>query len=260
MPSIAPPRATPARPRLGARASLVALVLALVALAGCQVQVQVDTVVDQNGAGTVTVAFDNSATNATSACSPTGTWAANAPALAEGAHTATATQASALGTSNTRSFTIDITAPTVTLASPANGATLTNSTVTFSGTCSEVGTNNVSVAVTGPPSPTLVTSCIAPGTWSVNQALPNHAYTATASHTDPAGNVGTSATHTEFADNLIAGGWSVRKSADGVVQIFEKDGARYVLRDKADSYGGWSADYYASGSTTITLKVRLGYP
>jgi hypothetical protein len=64
VPSTSPP-AAPARARSGARASLVALVLALVLLAGCQVQVQVDTVVDQNGAGTVTVAvgLDEAARN-----------------------------------------------------------------------------------------------------------------------------------------------------------------------------------------------------
>ena len=46
-----------------ARLTLVGVVLALVLLAGCQVQVRVDTVVDTNGAGTVTVSvgFDQAA-------------------------------------------------------------------------------------------------------------------------------------------------------------------------------------------------------
>jgi hypothetical protein len=72
-------------------------------------------------------------------------------------------------------------------------------------------------------------------------------------------NIGTNASHTEFAQTLTAEGWSARTSADGAVQIFEKDGARYVLRNKAASYGGWTADFYASGSSKITLKLRLGH-
>lgn len=47
----------------GVRGLLVAVVLAVVLLAGCQVQVQVDTVIDKTGAGTVTVSvgFDAAA-------------------------------------------------------------------------------------------------------------------------------------------------------------------------------------------------------
>jgi RHS repeat-associated protein len=72
-------------------------------------------------------------------------------------------------------------------------------------------------------------------------------------------NVGTSANHTEFADNLSKGGWTVRTSKDGKVQIFSKNGARYVLREGADSYNGWTADFYSLGSSKIDLKIRLDY-
>ena len=72
-------------------------------------------------------------------------------------------------------------------------------------------------------------------------------------------NVGTNATHTEFADNLAAGGWISRTSKDGAVQIFQRDGAKYVLRERAGSYGGWTADFTPAGAADVTLKVRLGY-
>jgi hypothetical protein len=72
-------------------------------------------------------------------------------------------------------------------------------------------------------------------------------------------NIGTDATNTEFSQTLSSSGWTVRSSADGAVQIFEKDGARYVLRSNAGSYSGWTADYYPAGSSNITLKLRLGY-
>ncbi|MGH3248465.1 MAG: hypothetical protein ACRDOI_19985 [Trebonia sp.] len=71
-------------------------------------------------------------------------------------------------------------------------------------------------------------------------------------------NIGTSTTHTEFGDALTGNGWSVRTSQDGTVQIFTKDGAKYILREKAGSYDGWSADFTPVGSSRVTLKIRLG--
>ncbi|MHC6219216.1 hypothetical protein [Arthrobacter sp. MMS24-S77] len=72
-------------------------------------------------------------------------------------------------------------------------------------------------------------------------------------------NIGTNATHTEFGETLTSGGWSSRVSKDGAVQIFEKDGAKYVLREKADSYTGWTGEFTPAESPGSTLKIRLGY-
>jgi hypothetical protein len=73
-------------------------------------------------------------------------------------------------------------------------------------------------------------------------------------------NVGTNTTHTEFAENLTSGGWISRTSKDGAVQIFQRDGAKYVLRSKNSSgYPGWTADFTPAGSTRHTLELRLGY-
>jgi hypothetical protein len=72
--------------------------------------------------------------------------------------------------------------------------------------------------------------------------------------------VGTSATPTEFADTLMANGWVAQTSKDGAVQIFTKNGAKYVLRSKASSYSGWSADFTPAQSSRVTLKIRLGVP
>ena len=72
--------------------------------------------------------------------------------------------------------------------------------------------------------------------------------------------IGTSSTHTEFADTLTNNGWIAQTSKDGTVQIFTKDGAKYVLREKAASYAGWSADFTPAGSPRATLKIRLGVP
>lgn len=72
-------------------------------------------------------------------------------------------------------------------------------------------------------------------------------------------NIGTNATHTEFGEALKSGGWTSRVSKDGAVQIFEKDGAKYVLREKADSYSGWTGEFTPAESPSSTLKIRLGY-
>jgi hypothetical protein len=72
-------------------------------------------------------------------------------------------------------------------------------------------------------------------------------------------NVGTNATHAEFAETLTQNGWAPRVSSDGAVQIFEQNGARYVLRQQAGSYSGWSADFTPAGSASTTLKLRLGF-
>jgi len=68
----------------------------------------------------------------------------------------------------------------------------------------------------------------------------------------------TNVTHTEFGDNLVANGFSRTASADGKVLIYRKDGVKYTVREKADSYTGWTAEYFPAGSKGSTLKIRLG--
>jgi len=72
-------------------------------------------------------------------------------------------------------------------------------------------------------------------------------------------NIGTNATHYEFSSTLIQNGWISRLSRNSAVRIFEKDGPRYVLRPKAKSYDGWTANFTPAGSARVTLKLRLGY-
>lgn len=72
-------------------------------------------------------------------------------------------------------------------------------------------------------------------------------------------NIGTDATHTEFADNLIGSGWSSRISKDGSSQILERGGEKYTLRSKAGTWHGWTAEYFPAGSNRATIKLRLGY-
>jgi hypothetical protein len=60
-----------------------------------------------------------------------------------------------------------------------------------------------------------------------------------------------------FEKNLLNSGWSKSVSKDGRTAVFEKDGARYVLRSGAKSTGGPTADFYKPGSKSIDQKIRL---
>lgn len=46
-------------------------------------------------------------------------------------------------------------------------------------------------------------------------------------------------------------------SKDGKAVNYQKDGAKYTVRDNAKSTGRPTADYYKAGSKTIDLKIRL---
>ncbi len=65
----------------------------------------------------------------------------------------------------------------------------------------------------------------------------------------------TDVTHADFSKNLADGGWVRSVSRDQKATIFEKDGARYVLRNSGE--GVPTADFNRSGSTRPDLKIRL---
>jgi hypothetical protein len=67
----------------------------------------------------------------------------------------------------------------------------------------------------------------------------------------------TDVTRGQFEKNLSESGWSKSTSADGKTEIYTKGGARYVVRDGAKSTGGPTADFYAPGSKSIDVKIRL---
>ena len=125
--------------------------------------------------------------------------------LAEGTYTARVRQLDAAGnaaTSATRSFTVDTTAPTVTLTGPANGTSGVAATPTVSGTAA-TGTGDVPsvlirLYVGATPGGTVVQTITAArdaaGSYSAPAlfALAKGRYTAQASQGDDAGNTGTS--------------------------------------------------------------------
>lgn len=60
----------------------------------------------------------------------------------------------------------------------------------------------------------------------------------------------------DFGKNLETNGWA--RTDKGPNIMYEKDGARYFLRGKANSHEGWTADYYNPGSKKADIKIRLG--
>ncbi len=116
-------------------------------------------------AGTVTVNVTGATPAILTAPCVANEWSTSST-LPDGGYSAVASQTAgtSTGTSSTTNFTVDSTAPVVTLDSPVTGTVLA-STPTFSGTCSTTD-GNVTVAITGSGAATLTTPCTA-GAWSV---------------------------------------------------------------------------------------------
>ena len=174
-----------------------------------------------------------------------GSWSVNAsPELSDGIYTARAEQADGagnVGQSAAATFTVtsaDITPPNVTLATPADGSSGTDSTPQYTGAAgTQPGdlptiTLNVYAGLTpsGEPLQTFTTT-EAGGSWSIEgDALPEGTYTARAEQDDEAGNLGMTAPHTftvgtGYRDDVLsdapAAYWRLGESA-GTVAADEK--------------------------------------
>ena len=150
----------------------------------------------------------------TSTAGSGGAWStAPSTPLADGTYTAQAEQSDSAGNtgrSATRTFTIDTTAPTVTLAHPAAGALVAAAT-SFDGTASTAAGDSATVTVkiysggsaSGTPARTL-TATASGGSWSValGSGLADGTYTAQAEQSDSAGNTGKSAARTFTVDSI----------------------------------------------------------
>ncbi|KFE64307.1 adventurous gliding motility protein AgmC [Hyalangium minutum] len=130
--------------------------------------------------------------------------------LSEGSHTVTALAMDAAGNtaSDSNDFTVDLTAPAAAMVGmPANGSTITDSTLTFSGMAEPGSTLTLIVDGT-----VVTTSSVEPsGSWSFTPLidLSNGSHTVTTTVTDAAGNTSPHSDTTTFIVELnqATGGW-----------------------------------------------------
>ena len=183
------------------------------------------------------------------------------PALAEGTYTARAEQSDAAGNtgqSSANTFTVDTTAPAITLTSPANSSSTNEVRPTFSGTAGtavrDLSTVTVKVFTggtpTGTPVQTLTTTAQGGGAYSViaSSALQAGTYTARAEQSDSVGNTGLSSANTfTITDPVLIGAGDIAscEAGDGDVAtaaiINQNPNATvFTLGDHA----------YSSGTTT----------
>ena len=180
------------------------------------------------------------------------------PALADGTYTATAEQVDAAGNtgrSSANTFTLDATAPTLTLAAPASNSSTGDTTPTFSGTAGTAAGDSASVTVNvyagsaaiGPPLQTLSTTRAAGGSYSVDASSPlaGGTYTAQAEQSDTVGNVGRSPPNS----------FSVIDSAPAVSLTTPPGGS--VTNDSTPIFAG-AAGTAAGDQGTVTVKVYPG--
>jgi CSLREA domain-containing protein len=176
----------------------------------------------------------------------------------------------------------DNTAPTVTLTTPANGSTTSDTTPTYSGAAGtatgDLGTITVNVypgsTATGSPTQTLTTTQSG-GAWTVDgtTALVPGTYTAKAQQSDSSGNTGFSSANT-FTISGTARTLTVTKAGAGSGTVASSPGAISCGATCSDSYGdgasvtltatpatgstftGWSGDCSGTGTCTLTMSAN----
>jgi subtilisin-like proprotein convertase family protein len=142
-----------------------------------------------------------------------GSWSTDAPTLAQGTYTARAEQsdsASNTGFSSANTFTVDTTAPAVTLVDPGDGSSTNDATPALGGAAGALAGDSSMVTVkiwsgsiaSGSPMHTLTTVRFG-GSWSMTApALGDRTYTARAEQSDVAANLGVSAPSTFTIDTV----------------------------------------------------------
>ena len=201
----------------------------------------------------------------------TGAWSVDAGALGEGSHTVVAAQDDAAGnagTSTAHSFTLDTTAPGVSLVHPADGSTTGDQTPTFDGAGGTASgdAGSVSVAIhagTGLAGAVVQTRTTtrdpSTGAFSVDAApaLADGTYTAVATQDDAAGNTGRSAAHTFTVSTLApvvtldhpAGG---DRTADTTPTF---DGTASTAADPQVTVSVWSGGTVGAGAPDVTYTA-----
>ncbi len=182
--------------------------------------------------------------------------------LGEGNHTFSVTATDSAGNTGpaaTRSWTIDTTAPTVTLTSPANGSTTSDPSPSLAGVAGTAVGDGTAITVrlysgaaaTGSPIQTLGATRGAGGAYAVAPtALAAGTYTAQSQQDDAAGNAALSAP-TTFTIDPLAGD----TTPPAISLLAPADGS--VTSNQTPGFVG-VAGVAAGDSTTVTVRVYAG--
>jgi len=242
------------------------------------------TAADNVGVAGVQFKLDGANLSAEDTASPFSlTW--NSTTVADGSHTLTAVARDAAGntaTATTITVTVnnaDATAPTVAMSAPANGATVSGTTVPVSATASDnVGVVGVQFKVDGANLGAEDTVSPYSVTWD-STTVANGSHTLTAVARDAAGNTATativtvtvsnadatppSVAMTAPANGATVSGTTVTVSATaadnvGVAGVqFKLDGANLGAEDTVSPYSvTWDSTTVAGGSHTLTAVAR----
>jgi peptidoglycan/xylan/chitin deacetylase (PgdA/CDA1 family) len=179
---------------------------------------------------------------------PAGTYTAQAEQQDAGANT---------GVSSANTFTVpDLIAPAVTLTQPANGATVSTTTPSFSGVAGSAPGDSSLVTVkvyagssaSGTPVQTLGATREADSSYSVgvNAPLADGTYTARAEQQDAAGNTGLSSAATFTVPDQLAPTVTLNQPVDGA-----------TLSTSLPGFAG-AAGAAAGDSASVTVKVYAG--
>jgi hypothetical protein len=184
---------------------------------------------------TVTISVDSVLLGSATVTGNAWTFTPTTP-LADGTHTVTATATDAAGNIGTDSntFTVDLTNPTVVATSPAEGSATNDSTPAYSGTV-EVG-STVTISV---DSVLLGSATVTGNAWTFTPTTPlaDGTHTVTATATDAAGNIGTDSNT-----------FTVDLTNPTVVVISPAEGS--TTNDSTPAYSGT-----AEAGSTVTISV-----
>ncbi|WP_342165029.1 beta strand repeat-containing protein [Methylobacterium sp. SD21] len=221
-------------------------------------------------AGTIVSILDGNTVIGTATVQGDGTWSTKVTLAGDGTHSLTATDADQYGTVGTSAavtYTLDTTAPTITLTS-AGGLT-NQASQTISGT---VGAQDAGTTVTVTENGQAIGTAIVQGdgTWSTKVALfGDGTHSLVATDTDQAGNTGTSTTVSYTLDTAApvvtltsAGGLTNQPNQTVTGKVGTQDaGTTVTLSDNGkaigtaivQSDGTWSTKVALSGDGTHTL-------
>jgi chitodextrinase len=206
------------------------------------------------GIGDVTLEISGSASATEAVACNSGQWSASL-ALGDGEYTAVASMDDGLGShpvSPAVSFSVDTTAPEVAITSPSDGAILTTSSPTISGSCS-TGDAPVKVVVAGPVWHVSEVPCT-DGSWSVAPALADEVWTVGATQADAAGNLG-SASGVAFTVDTQA---PVTADNAGALGSNWRNTPVTVQLSASDSGSGVAQTYYTIDGSTPTTSSPTG--